>query len=197
VLPLPPGSLDPDGTPLPDGTFGPNRDARGTRIVPGLRLGEGGPLVGSVEVGWARLTHRDESPLLPEYRGLVGGIDLLYRPGDRTRIRLKAERRVDFSVSNENDYYVYDEVALGAVRYLNRWVGLEVLGAAGDLSIPGIERNDDILRWGGGLRFRILENSMGRRVEYSLTLQRERRDSSVSAFTRTRNLVGFGAVLGF
>ena len=89
-----------------------DRNARETRIVPGVRLDLGGPLYGSLDLGWARLRHLSGHPELPNFSGMVGEAKLLYRLGSGTTLSLDGERRVDFSIYRQNNYYTWQRYEL-------------------------------------------------------------------------------------
>jgi hypothetical protein len=86
------------------------------------------------------------------------------------------------------------------VHYLNRIYGLESGASRGRLTFPGTSgtpREDDLRRYDVGVRLRLFQNDIGRRVEYRIKLGRYRRISSVSAFDQAQTTFGVSAVLGF
>ena len=56
---------------------------------------------------------------------------------------------------------------------------------------------DDLEEYQVGVRLRMSENTIGRKVEYALQLIHRRADSNIDALDRTRTTFGFGAVYGF
>jgi hypothetical protein len=186
---------DPDGTPVQ----GPNRDAREIRLVPAVHLDVGGPLVGTLAVGWAELVHVVESPILPDYSGAVGEAALTYLFSKRTRLTLRGERSVDFSLWQENSYYVFTDAGLEGVYYFNAFMGADAGASVGRLDIPGgtTPRVDDITAGFVGVRFRMMRNDMGRRVEYAVRLRRTQRESNLPRFNRTYGWFTIDAIFGF
>jgi hypothetical protein len=185
-------------TPNLTGEPGEERDSREIRILPGIRFDQGGPIAGSLEVGWARLRHLSGSQTLPDFSGAVGDAELYYRIGSGSTLRLDAERRVDFSVYQGNNYYTWDKYKLTFLHYLNRLIGLEVSASTGDLAIAGDEaRNDDVKEYGAGFRLRLSETDLGRRVEYSFKVNRIDRQSTDDFYDRSHTLVSVSAVIGY
>jgi hypothetical protein len=168
-------------------------------IVPGVEFGKGGPLSGILKLGTTSLTYDD--PTLQPYKGLVGATGLTYSFTGGTRVSLDAERRVDFSVWENNAYLLDNHQELTVVHFLNRFLGLELGYLNGKLEVPepvaGDPREDDIRKTTVGLKLRMFENDLGRRVEYTIRYQGYRRTSSQSSLNQSRNTVSFTADLGF
>ena len=160
-----------------DSAVSSDRDSRGWGAIPGVDFGEGGRLTGSVRVGWTEINADD--PTQADFDDVVGEAELAYRPRSRITLRLDASREPGFTVSSNSIFYLDTRVRLRAVYYLTRIVGIESGGSRGKLEFPGasgaFEREDDVNTYEVGLRFRLAENSLGRRVEYSLQFQRYRR----------------------
>jgi hypothetical protein len=124
-----------------------------------------------------------------------------YRVGARTTLRLDGLREPGFTISTAGAFYVNTRVRLRAIHYLTRIVGIEAGGSRGTIDFPvasgSFEREDRIGTYEAGVRFRLAEDSLGRRIEYSLRLQRYRRNSNDDRQDRTRTGVGVNAVVGF
>jgi hypothetical protein len=182
-----------------DNAVSSGSDSQEWGVIPGVDFGEGGPLSGSVRVGWTEIDAND--PMQADFDDVVGRAELAYRPRSRIHLRLDALREPGFTVSSDSIFYLDTRVRLRAVYYLTRIVGIESGGSRGKLEFPGasgaFEREDDLDTYEVGLRFRLAENSLGRRVEYSLRFQRYRRDSSDDLQDRTRSAIGLNAVVGF
>ena len=176
-----------------------NRDTTEWRLLGGLRFGEGGPLLGQFSVGWDNIDAVD--PLLQDLATVVGQANLAYRLNSRTRFILSGERLPGFALYGANSYYLLSEVGLRAVYYFTRIVGIEAAVHGGILSFPDdpnlLDREDQLRRYELGVRFRMMQNSMGRRVEYSLTVRHYQRTSTLDNFDRTATKIGLNAVLGF
>lgn len=174
-------------------------DSRAISLLPGVDFGEGGTLTGTFRLGWAKIDAEEQ--ISPDLSELVGKADLVYRPSPRTTFRLTARREPGFTVGGDSVYFLHSRVKIGAVRYLNRIFGVEASGTAGRLTFPSSltldDREDDLLLYDAGVRFRLSENEMGRRVEYSLTLGRYERTSTDPLAERSRTTFGIGAVVGF
>jgi hypothetical protein len=87
------------------------------------------------------------------------------------------------------------------VYYLTRMIGIETGGSRGTLEFPNqlgdLDRKDRIGTYEAGLRFRLAQDSLGRRIEYSLRFEHYRRSSSDFRQNRTGNVLGLNAVVGF
>ena len=172
-----------------------DRNADGWRILPGIILGEGGRLTGTVRLGPSRLDYKSDE--LFDYSGPTGEADVRYRPTARLALRMRGFRQVGFAVSEGNNYYVNSEVRLIATYWLRRWLGLEPELADGSLSIPGTDRDDALLEWKVSARIRLYENDLGRRTEYVVRYGQSRRDSNIDAYDRSRTIFNVGVNLGF
>jgi hypothetical protein len=174
-------------------------DSRDWGVLPGLDFGLGGPLSGSLSIGWQEIDADD--PTQPDFEDVVGRAEIAYRPGSRTTLRLEGLREPGFTVSSTSIFFLNSRIGLRALYYVNRIIGIETGGSRGKLEFPGpsggFEREDRTDSYEVGLRFRLAENSLGRRVEYRLRWQHYRTDSNDDLLDRTRTTVGLGAVLGF
>ena len=180
---------------LPDVT----RNLDQTTVLPGVDFGLGGTLSGTLRIGATTLDYVD--PALEDYTGLAGKAALTYRFTNATRLTLNAERRVDFSVWENNSYFIEQSRGLKLVRFLNRFLGAEVGYSGGRLEIPqpidGTTRLDDIRRYSLGLIFRMFENELGRKVEYTLRFTDFKRESSIDGLSLDRNTLSLSADVGF
>ena len=169
------------------------RSMIGAEIVPG------GPLSGSMLVGWDWLDARD--PQLADLSTFVGEAHLVYRLNGRTRFEMDGLRLPGFSTFTTESYYLLTEFGLRPIYYFSRLWGFEASVRRGWLTFPVssgvVERQDDLFRWDVGVRLRVMENSMGRRVEYWFRVGRWNRDSNLDTFDRDQATVGFGATAGF
>lgn len=176
-----------------------NRDTTESRLLGGLRFGEGGPLRGQFSFGWDNIDAVD--PLLQDLSTWVARANLAYRLNSRTRFILEGERLPGFALYGANSYYLLSEVELRAVYYFTRIVGIQAAVRGGILSFPDdpnlLDREDQLKHYEIGIRFRMMQNSMGRRVEYSFTVRQYQRDSTLENYDRTATKIGFNAVLGF
>ena len=123
----------------------------------------------------------------------------MQRLGHATRIEIDGKRLPGFSVSGDSTYYLLKDYGLRLVRYLNRTFGVEGGASNGRLTFPGSDqtREDRILRYDVGLRVRLFENTIGRRLEYRLRIGRYRRESTVPSLDRSQNTIGLDVVWGF
>jgi hypothetical protein len=183
--------------PTADGEI--NRNSDEWRLLGGFEFGEGGILTGSLQIGHAQIDARD--PAVPDLSEAIGEAQLIYRLSSSTKLLLEGERLPGFSVYDISSYYMSSNVEMRMVHYLNRLFGVEAGGRLGRLTFPEssqeVPREDDIRLYDVGVRLRMFENSIGRRVEYSLRIGRYNRTSTIEAYDRSRTTFGFGAVVGF
>ena len=176
-----------------------DRDSHERSFLGGLEFGEGGILSGAFRLGWSEIDA--DEPVLPDLEEIIGEVTLVYRLNSATRLRLEAWRRPGFAVSGNNTYYLDTSYGLGAVRFLNPVFGLEGAFRLGNLEFPesasGTVREDDVVFYEAGVRLRLAELSLERRIEYSIRIGRYERDSNVDSANRSLTTVSIGAVVGF
>jgi hypothetical protein len=175
------------------------RDTTEWNKLVGVRLGRGSSVVGQLLLG--RGTIDADDPSLEDLSETIGEIDATWVAGSHTRIRLTARRYPDFAVSEGNAYYLDTSGSLRGVHYFTNLLGGEVIYRRGRLDFPEAStpptRRDETRHIEIGIRLRVFNSADGRRVEYSATVGRYRRESNLSGFDQDRNTFGFGAVLGF
>ncbi|HEX5045294.1 MAG TPA: outer membrane beta-barrel protein [Candidatus Polarisedimenticolaceae bacterium] len=172
------------------------RDSRQFRVLPGIELGQGGGLQGKLRAGQAHVDSIDTR--LADFRGLVGNLEAAWLPAGRTRFTFKGDRDVSFAAWSGNQFYVNWQGELRGVHWMTRSFGLEGAALTGRLRFSDDNRVDSVNQYEAGIRFRLGENSLGRRIEYNLLARRFRRDSAPDdALDQSRSSIGFGAVLGY
>jgi hypothetical protein len=175
------------------------RDTDEWTALGGLEFGRGGPLTGTVLLGWNKVVPQDDR--ISELSIPVGDAQLVYRLNSRTRFEIDGERRSGFAVYGANSYFVTTEVGLRTVYYFSRPIGLEAGVGTGRLTFPAtlnlLGREDRLSRYELGVRLRNLENSQGKQVEYSVRIRQIQRRSTIPELDRTDTLLGFGAVFGY
>jgi hypothetical protein len=104
-----------------------------------------------------------------------------------------------FSFYSDATFLLQRTLGIGGVYYLVGPIGLEAGARIGQLTFPqsGTDRVDDLAEYLVGVRLRMSENTIGRKVEYALQWIHRRADSNIDALDRTRTTFGFGAVYGF
>jgi hypothetical protein len=178
--------------------FGLDKDSDTWRARAGVQLEAGGPLTGWLRLGWERIDAIE--PVLVDFDGVVGEIELAWRPLSRTTLLLRGQREPGFGITTGSTYYLDTHADLSVVYYLNRIFGVEVGGGLGTLTFPGgipANRRDETEVGRLALRFRLAENSIGRRVEYRIELQGYERDSSIPSASVSRTTLGVSAAVGF
>lgn len=171
------------------------RDSKDQRILPGVDFGEGGTLSGSMRYGYAKLDSKSED--LSDYYGPVWDAKVAYRGSSRTTLQIGGKRQVAFAIYLGNQYYLNRTYDLRLIHYVNRAIGFEAGGGLGRLDFPDSLREDKIHSYDVGIRLRLRENDLGRRLEYSFKYTSYNQDSNVDTFDQSRASVGFGAVVGY
>jgi hypothetical protein len=181
---------------------GVGRDATQKRLVPGLDFGLGGRLTGTVRYGWAHLDSKN--PGYPDYDGPVGEARLSYRFGAGTTVQAGGLRDIGFSTYVQTGYYEDVRYDARVIQYFNRILGAEAGAGRGRLLFPASaspllpeDRMDRLVEFDGGLRVRVSETTLGRRVEYSLKVTRWTLVSNYPGIDQTRTTLGFNAVIGY
>jgi hypothetical protein len=172
------------------------RDSHEFRVLPGIELGQGGGLQGKLRAGQAHVDSLD--PRLSDFRGLVGNVEAAWNPAGRTRFILTGRRDVSFAAWSGNQFYLNWQAELRAVHWMTRAIGLEGAALNARLRFSDDDRVDTVTQYEAGIRFRLMENTLGRRLEYTLVARRYERDSAPgTSLDQSRNSIGFGAVLGY
>ncbi len=174
------------------------RDGNEQRALVGLDFGLGGRIFGTARAGWARFDL--DRPGAVGFRGMVADLALGYSfGGSGSRLTLVGVRDVRYSVLDSTDLYTYTSGELTLVKYFNRFIGAELGGGRAVLDFLGDpqDRRDDIVHGRVGVRFRISENDLGRRVEYALRYLRTATDSTRDDLDQNRGTIGFGVSFGY
>lgn len=171
-------------------------DGNDRRVLGGLDFGLGGRLSGNLRVGAADVDMTN--PALEDYRGMVGDAALAWRFGRAGSVAtLEAKRDVVFTIYEVSGIFVDRLARLRLVNYFNRIFGVEASAGRGKLDFPGLTRRDDYWVASGGLRVRLSETEIGRRIEYTLNVTRYERTSTDPGLDQSRTTVGFGAIVGY
>lgn len=174
------------------------RDGKERRALIGLDFGLGGRIFGTARVGWARFDL--DRPGATGFSGTVADLALGYSfGGSGSRLTLTGVRDVRYSVLDSTDLYTYTSGELTLVKYFNRFIGAELGGGRAALDFLGDpqDRRDDYVFGTVGVRFRISENDLGRRVEYALRYTRTVLDSTRDDLDQNRGTIGFGVSFGY
>ena len=176
---------------------GRNSDAWG--VLPGIDFGQGGALSGSARVGWSAIDADDPDEV--DFDDWIARAELAYQPLGRLTLRLDGVREPGFTVSGPGIFYLNTQTRLRATYYFQRFLGLETGGSLGELRFPGAtgteSREDDISSVEAGLRFRLAETTLGRRVEYVLGARRYESQSNVPTQSYSTTVIGLTAVVGY
>jgi hypothetical protein len=178
-----------------DSPLAAGKDSRGWSALPGFDFGLGGTLSGTARIGQAVIDADD--PAIVPLREMIGDAAVAFRPGARTTLRLEARREPGYTVNGDDIYYLDSTLEGRGVYFLNRLFGLEAGLYTGRLTIPGSPREDERDGYDAGVRLRLPEDLLGRRIEYYLKLRHLRSRSNVESQNFTHTTLGFGATLGF
>jgi hypothetical protein len=151
----------------------PERDNNSFRIMPGVEFDPFALLKGSARVGFRRLDMLSGG--IPDFSGLVAGVDLSYVLLGRTRFSLGVNRDIQYSFEVTRPYYVLTGVS-GAVRqglgggwdveargYNQRLAYREVLSASNGATSPV----DHVQSYGAGIGRRLGQGTrIGANIDY-------------------------------
>ncbi len=174
------------------------RDGHEHRQLVGLDFGLGGRVFGTIRVGHAafNLTATSNS----DFNGPVADIALGYNfGGSGSYVTFTGARDIRYTVFNPTPLYIYTGGDLSFVKYFNRFIGGEL--GAGRASLEFL--NDPLGRVDNdttatiGIRFRISETDLGRRVEYALRYVRWIINSTQNDVDQNRGTIGFGVSFGY
>jgi hypothetical protein len=174
------------------------RDGRERRQLVGLDFGLGGRVTGTFRVG-----HADFNLTAPGsvgFNGPVADIALGYSfGGSGSFLTLTGARDVRYTVFNPTPLYVYSGGDLTLVKYFNRFIGGELGAGRAALKFLGDPQNrvDDYTTGTIGIRFKISENELGRRVEYAFRYTRWIINSTRDDLDQNRGTIGFGVSFGY
>jgi len=173
----------------------PDRDSDGRSVYGGFVFGRGGKLAGTARLGWATINGVD--PQTTDFSGAVADAELVYRLDSTTRLSLEGERRPGYSIYEDQIYFINTNYRLGAVRFVNRFLGIEAGLSLGTLTFPEGLRRDDLFGYDLGVRLRVTEDESGSRVEYRVRLNTTERSSTDAERDRTTTRLLIDAVFGF
>jgi len=180
------------------------RDSDGWQLRGGLGFGDRGRLSGTARVGWARIVPVD--PRVPELSEPVGDARLSLKVGGGLRLQLDLERAPGYAVTEI--YFMAESYGLRAIRFFNRFLGVDLGARYGTLDFPtqvvlfdarAVQepRHDQLWAYDAGVRVRLSTNSLGRKVEYRLSLRHTDRTSNRENLDQERTTFGIDAVVGF
>ena len=174
------------------------RDGDERRARLGVDFGLGGQLSGTVRAGWSNF---DLSlPAATDFDGVIADAALSYNFGGAgSRLTFVGARDVRYTIYTNSNLYVYTGGELTLIKYFNRFLGIEVGAGRANLDFIGDPTGRiDVQTTGSvGLRFRISENQMGRRVEYAIRYTRWLINSTDPDIDQNRGTFGFGLAFGY
>ena len=156
-------------------THTPSRDSQRTYVGAGAVL-DNGTTVLRAEAGPAKLTFKQAGQ--KEFNGLLANAAASHRLGDRWRVSANAARDLDFSLYQNNNYYVLDRVSLAADYAATRRLSLRFTSEYGrdlyDVRIGNNPLRRDLIAW----------NAIG----WNYSLRRVRGGFDVGYYHRTSNV---------
>lgn len=175
-----------------------DRDGRERRQLVGLDFGLGGHVFGIVRVGHAdfKLT----APGATGFNGPIADVALGYNLGSSgSRLVLTGARDVRYTIFDATPLYVTTGGELSFIKYFNRFIGAELGAGRVHLKFLGDpqDRIDNDTTATIGIRFRVSENDLGRRVEYALRYVRWIINSTRDDLDQNRGTIGFGVSFGY
>ena len=181
-----------------DQSIAATRDGRERRQLIGVDFGLGGRVYGTFRVGHADFTLAD--PTATGFNGPVADIAVGYNfGGSGSHISFTGARDVRYTIFDASPLYTYTGGDLSLVKYFNRFIGAELEAGRAVLSFLGDprDRKDKDTNATIGLRFRLSETDLGRRVEYAFRYTRWIINSTQDNLDQDRGTIGFGVVFGY
>jgi hypothetical protein len=163
--------------------FSPVRDARSIHLAPTVEFAPLGRVNGRATVGYRLFNLRDAS--VPDFKGGVAAVDLVYTLQGDTRFVFKANRDVEYSYEPAAPYYVVTGIGGEISQRVTNRIGVTVRGARYQLryehrlpeaaqEIQDTSRLDGVVIYGGGFFHKI-----GRNLRVNIDLDHYRRLSPV------------------
>jgi len=174
------------------------RDGSERRALVGLDFGLGGRIYGTVRAGWSSFDLK--LPGATEFLGMVANVALGYSfGGSGSRLTLTGSRDVNYSIYESTNLYTTTGGSLTLIKYFNRFLGGELGAGRSRLAFLGDpqDRVDGYTTGTIGVRFRISENDLGRRVEYAFRYVRSIVNSTQDNLDQNRGTIGFGVSFGY
>jgi len=174
------------------------RDGKERRALVGLDFGIGGRIFGTVRAGWSNFDLN--LPAATEFHGVVANMALGYSFGETgSRVTLTGSRDVNYSIYESTNLYTNTGGSLSLIKYFNRFLGGEIGAGRSRLVFLGDpqDRVDGYTTGTLGVRFRISENDLGRRVEYAFRYVRSIVNSTDDGLDQNRGTIGFGVSFGY
>jgi hypothetical protein len=174
------------------------RDGQERRQLVGVDFGLGGRIYGTFRVGHADFTLAD--PAATGFNGPVADIAVGYNfGGSGSHLTFTGARDARYTIFDATPLYLYTGGDLSLVKYFNRFIGGEVGAGRAVLRFLGDpqDRVDNDTNFVLGVRFRISENDLGRRVEYAFRYTRWIINSTRDDLDQNRGTVGFGVTFGY
>jgi hypothetical protein len=145
------------------------RNSAGFRLLPGVEFKPAALISGKARVGYRQLNF--DSPTVPDYRGLVGSVNLGYTLLGTTRLGVELDRDVQFSYEQFEPYYILTGITGTITQRLN--ITWDLQARAGNQSLayqsailpstgqgsgqfaPVAGRTDNVVFYGGGVGYRL------------------------------------------
>jgi hypothetical protein len=100
--------------------FSPDREAEEFSIRPNVQFAPTALIRGSAEVGYRMFDAVNET--VPDFSGIVAGVDLAYTLRGSTRFGVQTSRDVNFSITDIQPYYVQTSVGFSfGQRFSDAW----------------------------------------------------------------------------
>lgn len=176
------------------------RDANSFSLVPGFELKPSALISGSVGVGYRQFNAIDDT--VPDFSGVVGRVDAHYIMREATLFGLRAERDLEYSVNDDQPYYVLTEATLTLTQVLGiNWYLVGRIGQSSlayrdfvfeDSTVPSGSRTDRVLTRGGGFG-----RKLGTDVRVGVDIDHVERRSDISSLRYSGFRFGGSISYGF
>jgi hypothetical protein len=178
--------------------FSPDRDTSSTGVNALVTFEPAALIRGSATIGFTDFTPAD--PALPGYRGMVGGVDLVYVLLGSTRFAVSGGRGVQYSYDDAQPYYVQSRIGGSIAQQIFGPFDVQVRGdisylayrnrAGVPIEVP--DRTDRVTTVGVGLGFH-----MGKDLRLAFNVDQNNRDTRKIEHQYEKFLIGTSLTYGF
>jgi len=178
--------------------FSPDRNTSSTNATVAAKFDPQALLKGGVSIVYS--SFRPDDPTLPDYKGMLGLVDLTYVLLGSTRFAVTGGRSINYSYDSLQPYYVQSRIGGSIAQQVFGPVDVQVRGDIAYLdyrnragaAVEVSDRTDRVTTVGLGVGWHL-----GRDLRLSVNVDKNNRDTKVTDHQFDRFLVGTSLTYGF
>jgi hypothetical protein len=178
--------------------FSPDRNTSSTSVTAAATFDPQALLKGGVSIGYS--SFRPDDPTLPDYKGMLGTVDLTYVLLGSTRFAVNGGRSINYSYDSLQPYYVQSRIGGSIAQQVFGPIDVQVRGDIAFLdyrnregaAVEVSDRTDRVTTVGLGVGWHL-----GRDLRLSVNVDKNNRDTRVTDHQFDRFLVGTSLTYGF